>query len=212
MSARKRRSRRAGKRRPAKPAAAASATAHGAAASDQRDAALALATPPARSARREAGREHGGGAANPARRRAKPAMERPKAPWHPLPVSELLIVAGTGAVLFALANGPAHSVAALVAGLAAVAIGTLELTAREHFSGYRSHALLLALLPVIVLHSVIVLAFSAFGSFPRLANVGLLAVDVALAFLLFRFLRARYVEARRRAALAMRAASPSARA
>jgi hypothetical protein len=127
-------------------------------------------------------------------------------------LSELLIVAGAGAVLFALANGPAHSVAALLAGLAAVVIGTLELTLREHFSGYRSHALLLALLPVIVLHSVVVLVVSTFGSFPRLANVGLLAIDVALAFLLFRILRARYVEARRRAALATRAASPSARA
>ncbi len=131
-------------------------------------------------------------------RRASP--ERPRAPWHPLPLSELLILIGGAAVLFAVLNGPAHSVAALAAGLGAVAIGTVEVTVREHFSGYRSHALLLALLPVVVAHSAIVLLVTL----PRAANIGLLVLDIAVVFVLFRFLRARYVEARRRAALARR--------
>ncbi len=126
--------------------------------------------------------------------------ERPRAPWHPLPLSELLILVGGAAVLFAVLNGPAHSVAALAAGLGAVAIGTVEVTVREHFSGYRSHALLLALLPVVVAHSAIVLLVTL----PRAANIGLLVLDIAVVFVLFRFLRARYVEARRRAALARR--------
>ena len=144
--------------------------------------------------------------AAPAQERpAEPARaagpERPHAPWHPLPLSELLILVGGAAVLFAVLNGPAHSLAALFAGLAAVAIGTIEVTLREHFSGYRSHALLLALLPVVVLHSVIVLLVTL----PRAANLGLLVIDIAIVFVLFRFLRARYVDARRRAALARRA-------
>jgi lysylphosphatidylglycerol synthetase-like protein (DUF2156 family) len=147
-------------------------------------------------------------AAQPQRERApasrRVARERPRAPWHPLPLSELLILVGGGAVLFALANGPAQSVAALLAGLAAVVIGTLEVTLREHFSGYRSHALLLALVAVAVLHTAIVLVVSAFASFPRTANVALLVLDLAVAFVLFRFLRARYLEARRRDALARR--------
>ena len=83
-------------------------------------------------------------------------------------------------------------------------IGTLEVTLREHFSGYRSHALLLAVLPVIVLHTAIVLSLSSFLSFPRSANLALLALDLAVAFVLYRFLRARYLEARRRAVLARR--------
>ena len=53
------------------------------------------------------------------------------------------------AVLFAVLNGPVHSVAALPRA-SARCDWHLEVTVREHFSGYRSHALLLALLPVVV--------------------------------------------------------------
>jgi hypothetical protein len=131
-------------------------------------------------------------------------LERPQAPWHPWPLSELLIVVGGGAILFALANGPERSVAALLVGLGAVAIGTLEVTLREHLAGYRSHAMLLALLVVAVMHTALALALASLWSFPRAANLALLALDVAVAFLLYRLLRARYVEARRRAILARR--------
>ena len=96
------------------------------------------------------------------------------------------------------------SEAALFAGLAAVLLGTLEVTLREHLAGYRSHALLLAVLVVVVLHTAIVLVLSSFTTFPRAANLLLLAFDIAVAFVLYRFLRARYLEARRRAALARR--------
>ena len=41
------------------------------------------------------------------------------------------------------------------AGIAAVLIGTVEVTLREHLSGYRSHTLILALLPAIVLYTAI---------------------------------------------------------
>ncbi len=85
----------------------------------------------------------------------------------------------------------------LAAGLAAVLIGTIEVTLREHRSGYRSHALLLAALPVIVLHSLVVLIVAAFTPVPRLLNVGLLVLDVGLFALLFKLLRARFVDARR---------------
>jgi hypothetical protein len=131
-------------------------------------------------------------------------LPRPQAPCHPLPLAELLIVAGGVAVVFAMFNGPASSVPALFAGLAAVLIGTVEVTAREHFSGYRSHALLLAVLPVVVLHTVLVVILSSFVSFPPVGNLALVALDLAVAYVLFRYLRARYVEARRRALLARR--------
>jgi hypothetical protein len=153
----------------------------------------------------------------PAKKRAAaaqdlPARQRPPAPWHPLPLSELLILVGCGAVAFSVITGPQHSAVALLVGLAVVVIGTLEVTLREHLSGYRSHALLLAVLPVVVLHSVLVLSLSALASFPRVANVGLLAIDLALVFVLHKLLRARYLEARRRDALARRSESRSARA
>ena len=69
---------------------------------------------------------------------------------------------------------------------------------REHRAGYRSHALLLAFLPVLIFHSAVVLGLSAFTTVPRLVNVGLLAIDLALYAVLFKLLRARFLAARAR--------------
>ena len=129
------------------------------------------------------------------------SVPRPRAPWHPLPLSELVIVAGGISVLFSVANGIAGSEAALFVGLGAVLLGTLEVTLREHLGGYRSHALLLAVLVVVVMHTAIVLLVSSFAEFPRAANLVLVAVDLAIGFVVYRFLRLRYVEARRRLVL-----------
>ncbi len=126
--------------------------------------------------------------------------ERPQAPWHPLPLSEIVILAGAAAVVFGVIDGPSRAAPALLIGIGAVAVGTGEVSWREHFSGYRSHALLLALIPVVALHTAIVLGVNAFATFPRAANVALVAVDLVLVFALFRYLRARYVEARTRTA------------
>jgi hypothetical protein len=129
--------------------------------------------------------------------------ERPHAPWHPLPLSELLILAGGVAFVIAvsrLRHGPAAGGPLLLAGILAVALGTIEVTWREHSSGYRSHTLLLALLPVIVLHSVVVLGVSFLAKPSQLVNVGMFAVDIAVFVLLFRLLRTRFLDARARAA------------
>jgi hypothetical protein len=122
--------------------------------------------------------------------------ERPQAPWHPLPLSELLILVGAIAAVVGLRNGVSNAGATMLAGLAAVAIGTIEVTLREHLSGYRSHTVLLALLPVLVFHSLVLLGVSLLTTPPRLLNVGLLAIDMALFVFLFRLLRARFLEAR----------------
>lgn len=124
--------------------------------------------------------------------------ERPQAPWHPLPLSELLILAGAIGFALALGRGLSSGGPLLLAGIAAVALGTIEVTLREHRGGFRSHTLLLALLPVVVLHSVVVLGVAAFTTAPPLLNVGMLAVDVALFLFLFRLLRARFLTARAR--------------
>ena len=84
----------------------------------------------------------------------------------------------------------------LIAGLVAVAIGTFEVTLREHRSGYRSHTVMLAMLPVLVVDSLIVFAVSLFATAPRLLSVGLLALDIVIFVFLFRLLRARFLDAR----------------
>lgn len=134
-------------------------------------------------------------------RGALSGAERPRALWHPWPLSELLILIGAIGAIVGLqrtSHGFSHGAPVLLAGLGAVVAGTLEITWREHRSGYRSHATLLALLAVVVFHTAVVLVLSAFGSVPRAANIGLLAVDVALFAALFRLLRARYADARAR--------------
>jgi hypothetical protein len=127
--------------------------------------------------------------------------ERPQAPWHPLPLSELLILVGAVGTVIGLGRlshgGISHGGPALLAGIAAVLIGTLEVTLREHLSGYRSHTLILTLLPVIVFHSAVILILASLTTVPKLLNVWLLPVDVGLGTILFKLLRARYVDARR---------------
>jgi len=72
--------------------------------------------------------------------------ERPPGPFGGLPISEFgILVGGIGLVAGLLSgNGVALTVGAVVCGL-----GVLEVTAREHFSGYRSHAALLAAFPAV---------------------------------------------------------------
>jgi hypothetical protein len=115
----------------------------------------------------------------------------------------VLILAG--AVAFALALGRLrHGLSAggplLLAGILAVGLGTIEVTWREHRSGFRSHTLLLALLPVVVLHSVVVLGLASLAKPSQLLNVGMFAVDIAVFVLLFKLLRARFLDARARSA------------
>jgi hypothetical protein len=123
--------------------------------------------------------------------------ERPHAPWHPLPLSELLILVGAIGAIVAWRRGPASNVSLLVAGVVAVVIGTAEFTLREHLGGYRSHTIILALLPVIAFHSIATLLVLAVTTVPRWLNLVLLPIDGALFAVLFKLLRARFRDARR---------------
>ncbi len=125
--------------------------------------------------------------------------ERPDAPWHPLPVSELLILIGAIGAALGLArlhNDPSGGGRLLLAGLGAVGVGTIEVTWREHRSGHRSHTMLLAGLLVLVFDTVLVLALTAFVTLPRAFTIGLVAIDIALFAMLFKLLRARFLQAR----------------
>jgi hypothetical protein len=143
----------------------------------------------------------------------QPLGERPQAPWHPLPLSELLILIGGIGVIVGLVrgvhlDGPEQISGAggptVVAGIVAVLIGTIEVTLREHRSGYRSHTLLLAVLPPIAVYSIAVLVVSAFTTFPRWLNIPLLIIVVGLFVFLWKVLRASFTDARRERRFAAR--------
>ena len=142
-----------------------------------------------------------GGAGAGGRRDPLSVGERPQAPWHPLPLAELLILVGAIGAAFGLFRmsdgGISRGEPALFAGIAAVLIGTVEVTLREHLSGYRSHTLLLTLLPLLVFHTATVLVVSSLTKAPQLLNVGLLIVDVGLGTILYKVLRARFLDAKR---------------
>src|SRR5579875_442601 len=144
----------------------------------------------AQKGKQRAGRGGKATASKGSRRPAAP--QRPRPPWHPLPAAELLILAGIVAVAVGVATGsPRHSAILLAVGGGAAVVGTLEVSAREHFAGYRSHALLLSLVPVALLHGALVLLIGAFTAVPREANLALLLFS-----LLWRFLRNRFALAR----------------
>lgn len=140
------------------------------------------------------------GTAGKSRSPAAPTYgERPNAPWHPLPISELLILVGAIAAALGLVRSGHDNAGGgrlLLAGLVAVGVGTIEVTLREHRSGYRSHTVMLAGLLVLVFDSVLVLALTAITSLPRLFSVALIAIDFALFAFLFKLLRARFLDAR----------------
>src|SRR5215204_6898218 len=93
-------------------------------------------------------------ATSPARRRAP--SERPRAPWHPFPLVELSVLVGLVLLVWGLIRSGDHSGRVmLVCGMALASLGGLETALREHFSGYASHALLLAALPAVLVAGVL---------------------------------------------------------
>ena len=81
--------------------------------------------------------------------------------------------------------------APLIVGLGLCALGVIEITAREHFSGFRSHTALLAAIPAVGLEAVLVVVFGE----PKQRALLLLAV-VPVFVLLFWLLRKRFLAAR----------------
>ncbi len=74
-------------------------------------------------------------------------QDRPQGIFGGLPISELAILVG---IIGLIVGWLEHNTTALVAGAAACALGVLEVTAREHFAGFRSHTTLLAAVPALV--------------------------------------------------------------
>jgi Flp pilus assembly protein TadB len=114
--------------------------------------------------------------------------ERPPSPFGGLPISELAIFAGGIGVIVGLV---ASAVPALVVGIVVCTLGVVEVTAREHFSGYRSHATLLAAVPAVAIGIAMIALLG--GSLTR---GPLLLVVVAVFGILFWLLRKRFRTAR----------------
>ncbi|MBV9465383.1 MAG: hypothetical protein JO169_04635 [Solirubrobacterales bacterium] len=125
------------------------------------------------------------------RRRARRTLgtegQRPPSPFGGLPISELAIFAGGVALIIGLVQGGP----AVLVGLVVCALGVMEITAREHFSGYRSHSALLAAIPAVAVEVGLVQALGA----PRHRGL-LLLVVVPVFAALFWLLRRRFLAAR----------------
>jgi hypothetical protein len=124
-------------------------------------------------------------------RRPSPAGaygERPPSPFGGLPISEIAIFAGAVGLIVGLVQGGG---AALIVGVVVCALGVIEVTAREHFSGYRSHATLLAAIPAVGVETGIVALLGRGGLVLLLAVVPVFGG-------VFLFVRKRFDVARQR--------------
>lgn len=109
----------------------------------------------------------------------KSGDERPPAPWGSFPLAELTVLAGIVILVvgFVTANPTAIGV-----GLVLGSLGGLELSAREHFAGYRSHTTLLA-------GTAFVLAVGALYFVAKLVLIACLAAGAAVFLAAFFALR-----------------------
>jgi hypothetical protein len=130
-------------------------------------------------------------------RRAAPADRAPnslKAYGEPppnrfggVPVAEIAIFAGSIGFLVGLVS---RAPVPLLVGVGVCALGVLEFTSREHFSGYRSHTSLLAAFPALVIEAALVV-----GLHPRQPVLVLPAV-IPIYAVAFWLLRRRFLAAR----------------
>jgi hypothetical protein len=135
-------------------------------------------------ARRAAAPPTAAPATQPARRRPAPLRdERPKPPWHPVPLVELCVLVGIVLIVVGLITGfdTDRGRFALLSGLVLASLGGLDTALREHFNGFRSHSSVLAGLP-----AVLVAGAFYFGRAPWIAVVAAGVLVFALGFWAFR--------------------------
>ena len=116
------------------------------------------AVPSARRAQRDSTQREAAASRAPADRTLGTVGERPPGIFGGVPVSEFAILAGLVALVIGMLN---HGGPALELGIIMMALGVTEVTAREHFSGFRSHATLLAFMPAVIVEAVYALVFGA---------------------------------------------------
>jgi hypothetical protein len=120
------------------------------------------------------------GATAPARPSRRTPRERPKAPWHPVPLAEIATLAGIVLLVIGFFDYQERKWL-LVAGMALASLGGLDTAAREHFAGFGSHTTVLAALPAVILAAALY-----FASAPWLVLVVLVVAVFAASFWLLR--------------------------
>jgi hypothetical protein len=93
--------------------------------------------------------------------------ERPKAPWHPFPLVELAVLVGIVCIVagfFSRDDNYGRTLLAL--GVALGSLGGLDTAVREHFSGFRSHTLVLSAFPAVVAAVLVAIAGAPLGFVP----------------------------------------------
>ena len=81
--------------------------------------------------------------------------ERPKAPWHPFPLVELCVLAGLVLLVLGLLSFDTdRGKAMLISGMLLGSLGGLDTALREHFAGFRSHAMVLAGVPAVAVAAI----------------------------------------------------------
>ena len=77
--------------------------------------------------------------------------QRPKAPWHPVPLVELCVLVGIVLIVIGFADFQDRDGRILLAlGLVLASLAGLDTAARDHFAGFRSHTMLLAGVPAVL--------------------------------------------------------------
>jgi hypothetical protein len=85
--------------------------------------------------------------------------KRPQTPWHPFPLVELAIFVGLVLIVFGfLSRDSTRGRTLLTLGLTLGALGGLDTSVREHFSGYRSHTIVLAAFPAVAVAVILAVA------------------------------------------------------
>jgi hypothetical protein len=117
----------------------------------------------------------------PPRKTSAERGERPKTPWHPFPLIELAVFIGLVCIVigfFGRNDTAGRTILAL--GFALGSLGGLDTAVREHWAGYRSHTLVLAAFPTVVITVLSVIAGVPTLVIPPLAVFVFVAAFAAL--------------------------------
>ena len=82
--------------------------------------------------------------------------QRPKAPWHPVPLVEICVLAGIALIIAGFLDFEDRQGRILLAlGLVLASLAGLDTAVRDHFAGFRSHTMLLAGVPAVLVAGVL---------------------------------------------------------
>jgi hypothetical protein len=117
--------------------------------------------------------------------RSRRGGERPPPPWGSFPLSELVVLIGIVLAVSGFVVQGDRGGLMVISGIGLASLAAVEVAAREHFAGYRSHTTLLA-----GAAGIVVMTAFAFAARPTPAARGIaLALGTAVFLVMFRYLR-----------------------